>query len=132
MTIEHMPAQGTYDVGAAPREFDVWGFVEGDGVGRVEAELSKDCRGERPAEGYVCLGGGAYDVHAGNHVQNFALFGGVEVGLVRKVVLRVRSNWGQDWTCLYRVRVFGRRVKEEGGELDGESRVLRDAWGRDV
>ncbi|EED13115.1 conserved hypothetical protein [Talaromyces stipitatus ATCC 10500] len=57
---------------------------------------------------YFRLGQWEYD-RAGGAVQHFALDALIDYPMVRvdKVVLRVKSNWGGNSTCLYRVKVHG-------------------------
>lgn len=120
ITIEHIPSRGTLDIGSAPKDFEVW-------VTNTEttsfADLGSmpngqlDC-GEQPAAGYVCVARARYDIHAANHVQNFAVDAAAALvgGPVNKVVLKVLNNWGRDYTCLYRVRFHGEQVRDLGEE----------------
>lgn len=50
-----------------------------------------------------------YDIHKENNIQRFALNAVVDIPTIRvdKVVFRVKSNWGSNITCLYRVRLHG-------------------------
>jgi hypothetical protein len=50
-----------------------------------------------------------YDIHKENNIQRFSLNTIVDIPTVRvdKVVFRVKSNWGSNITCLYRVRLHG-------------------------
>ncbi|KAJ5678106.1 uncharacterized protein N7477_003739 [Penicillium maclennaniae] len=50
-----------------------------------------------------------YDIHRENNIQRFALNAIVDIPTVRvdKVVFRVKSNWGSDITCIYRIRLHG-------------------------
>lgn len=106
LTIEHIPAQGTLDIASAPKDFEVWVLAT------ASAPSLQECSGPPPAKDFVCVGKAAYDIHAPNHVQNFPLWGGEEVGLVQTAVVRVESNWGQDWTCVYRIRMHGQSEVE--------------------
>jgi hypothetical protein len=105
ITIEHMPSTGTLDIGAAPREFEVWVRSR---AGVSQSYNSDMGCGEAPEFDLVCIGKASYDIHALNHVQNFDLedVGGA-IGFVDFAILRVINNWGQDWTCIYRVRLHG-------------------------
>ncbi|KAH0349993.1 hypothetical protein KCU81_g2668, partial [Aureobasidium melanogenum] len=107
ITIEHMPTTGTLDIGAAPREFEVWVRTRA-GAGAPQSYNSHLGCGEAPEPGLVCIGKASYDIHALNHVQNFDLedIDGA-TGFVDFAVIRVINNWGQDWTCIYRIRLHG-------------------------
>ncbi|GAB7356652.1 hypothetical protein MBLNU459_g7369t1 [Dothideomycetes sp. NU459] len=109
ITIEHIPSQGTLTIGAAPKEFEVW--VQNTETPKtpqpgLEYGLEGQC-GTPPKDGFVCIGKAQYDIHAPSHIQNFALEAGEAVGFVNKVVIKVKNNWGMDYTCLYRVRFHG-------------------------
>ncbi|KAG9587906.1 hypothetical protein KCV01_g12866, partial [Aureobasidium melanogenum] len=102
-----MPSTGTLDIGAAPREFEVW--VRS----RVGAEAPQSYNphlgcGDAPESGLVCIGKASYDIHALNHVQNFDLedVDGA-ISFVDFAIIRFINNWGQDWTCIYRIRLHG-------------------------
>ncbi|THY36832.1 hypothetical protein D6D01_00166 [Aureobasidium pullulans] len=106
ITIEHMPITGTLDIGAAPKDFEIWVRPQFSAAAHTHnAHLS--C-GEAPEAGLACIGKAEYDIHALNHVQNFDLedvYG--TIGFVDFAVIRVMNNWGQDWTCIYRIRMHG-------------------------
>jgi hypothetical protein len=57
---------------------------------------------------YFRLGKWEYD-RTGSTVQHFALDALIDYPMLRvdKVVVRVKSNWGGNYTCLYRVKVHG-------------------------
>lgn len=57
---------------------------------------------------YFRLGKWEYD-RAGSAIQHFALDALIDYPMLRvdKVVVRVKSNWGGNHTCLYRVKVHG-------------------------
>jgi len=50
-----------------------------------------------------------YDIHKENNIQRFSLNTIVDIPTIRvdKVVFRVKSNWGSNITCLYRIRLHG-------------------------
>ena len=62
---------------------------------------------------YIRLANFTYSIHSLNNVQTFPILPeirelGIDFGIV---VLRVLNNWGRDdFTCLYRFRVHGRRI----------------------
>ncbi|KAE8376109.1 hypothetical protein BDV26DRAFT_266417 [Aspergillus bertholletiae] len=55
------------------------------------------------------VGQWTYDLHASNHIQKFELDAIIDVPAIRvnKVAFRVKSNWGGNDTCLYRVKLYG-------------------------
>lgn len=65
--------------------------------------------------GFVCVGKFIYNVNALNHIQTFDLDVDMqELGVaVKKAVVRVTENWGQEWTCLYRLRMHGKMAEEK-------------------
>ncbi|KAJ9627935.1 hypothetical protein H2203_003154 [Taxawa tesnikishii (nom. ined.)] len=131
VTIEHIPSQGTLDIASAPKKVEIWvqtnmeASVSGKWERNSIKEFQQEC-GTVPAPGYVCAGHAEYDVHGFNHVQNFPLQRGEWIGLVNKAVVRVVNNWGQDWTCLYRVRMHGLTEEEVKAKEELEVPVHHD------
>ncbi|KAI0316056.1 hypothetical protein OF83DRAFT_1128946 [Amylostereum chailletii] len=131
VTIDHVAREVAWDMKSAPRKMELWGLVEGaENMRRVlEWEASQEEGGKEGGEEeepyprtlprsakYVRIASFEYDIAAQDHVQTFPVAQdvrelGVDFGVV---VLRVASNWGREFTCLYRMRVHGRRL-EEGG-----------------
>jgi hypothetical protein len=98
VTVEHLPKRASISIKSAPQDMELWvpGEPKGDDRSQCKAGPS----------GWRCLGKFTYDVHAPYHVQTFDLDTVVEEP-VRKTMLRVTSNWGADYTCLYRLRLHG-------------------------
>ncbi|KAF2754606.1 hypothetical protein EJ05DRAFT_146154 [Pseudovirgaria hyperparasitica] len=119
-TLEHYPKQGLIDWSSAPRDIELWVHIndaeqrEAVGAARAaifgsEDECSPPGRGHKDM---VCVGKFTYDVDAPNHVQNFDLdISMKDLGVaVNRLVVRVTSNYGQDWTCIYRILLHGEKV----------------------
>ncbi|GJJ08262.1 hypothetical protein Clacol_002472 [Clathrus columnatus] len=135
VTIEHVPRDIAYDIRSAPRQMELWGLVEGvDNIAKVReyqrhvAERREEVVRRAAVEGippppdddayppslprsphYLRLAKFTYDVQASNHLQTFPVPKeiqdlGADFGIV---VLIVKNNWGEDFTCLYRMRVHG-------------------------
>lgn len=103
LLVEHIPRDGTLDIGSAPRGMEVWVEVEDEGV-RAALGQPED----RPGEKFVRVGSFEYRVDALNHVQAFNLNSELLTqSPVNKVVVRVTGTWGRDWACLYRLRMNG-------------------------
>lgn len=122
ITLENIPYSGTLDIASAPRNFEIW--VHAPHIQPPSPEVQRlsipECQSvDAPAEGYICIGGGEYDIHGLNHVQNFPLMQRGEVGFVKDVVVRVNNNWGREWTCLYRVRMHGDNENDLAGAAVG-------------
>lgn len=120
VTIEHISAAGTLDIGAAPRHMELWAEIKDIGlrasVNRAIRLQGLVCEGGFD-EKYVCLGAWKYNIHGLNNVQTFPLDVdlktlGVEDGATDTVV-RVLSNWGRDYTCIYRARMHGELARLE-------------------
>jgi len=94
VSIDHAAASVAFDRGSAPRQFSVLGFSDAQAEGAA-----------------IKLGTFQYslDVDA-SAVQTFAI-ASPPADAVRAVVLQIESNHGAKFTCLYRFRVHGERVK---------------------
>ncbi|KAF2188379.1 hypothetical protein K469DRAFT_468623, partial [Zopfia rhizophila CBS 207.26] len=104
VTVEHIPKEGTLDYRSAPQDLELWAEVSQDILEQVQPAL--DCS-DGP-KGWLCLGKFTYNIHGANHVQTFNLdvnLDGIEG--VSRTMVRVTKNWGQDYTCLYRLRLHG-------------------------
>ena len=129
VTIDHVAQEVAFDVRSAPREMEVWGMVEGkENIERVKEWRESGDLGAAAYDSsivypptlpkhpeYIRLANFTYDVHSPTNVQTFPVDPeiralGVDFGIV---VLRVLSNWGRDFTCLYRFRVHGKTMKGE-------------------
>ncbi|OSD06405.1 hypothetical protein PYCCODRAFT_1431414 [Trametes coccinea BRFM310] len=139
VTIDHVAKEVAMDMRSAPRNMELWGLVEGqDNIAkyrewksaRSAAREEAEARGEpippslvddevyprslpRHPE-YVRVANFTYDIHSPDHIQTFAVRDdikelGIDFGVV---VLLVKSNWGKEFTCLYRLRVHGEPVGE--------------------
>ena len=152
VTIDHIAMEVAYDIRSAPREMEVWGMVEGkenverirswrEGGGSASYDSSVSYPPTLPKHPeYIRLANFTYDVHTANHVQTFAVDPeiralDIDFGIV---VLKVLSNWGMDaFTCLYRLRVHGKKLgsesvpmvnefvsSSEGGGVEVEEEIL--------
>lgn len=94
VSIDHAAASVAFDRGSAPRQFSVLGFSDAQAEGAA-----------------IKLGTFEYSLDAdASAVQTFAI-ASPPVDAVRAVVLQIESNHGAKFTCLYRFRVHGERVK---------------------
>ncbi|KAI9705474.1 MAG: hypothetical protein M1836_006229 [Candelina mexicana] len=118
VTVEHIPATATLDIGAAPREMELWAQIH-DEDARGQITRSQDLDSEEYQEAipgisldptFVRIASWQYDIHSDSNVQTFP----VQVDLrsfgvgVRRVIVRAKSNNGtSEYTCLYRIRMHG-------------------------
>ncbi|GAA5948882.1 hypothetical protein JCM21900_003459 [Sporobolomyces salmonicolor] len=138
ITIEHISPDVALDgdVTSAPKDFEVWGVVEGqehveklalyrqqqldakraartNGASSVEDDLNwldDEPASLPPTANHLLLAVGAYDTSAPSPVQTFPVTPMArQLGIpVNIVVVKVLSNHGESaYTCLYRVRVSG-------------------------
>ncbi|KAI7461652.1 hypothetical protein KC367_g7158 [Hortaea werneckii] len=117
LTIEHMPADGTLHIDAAPRDWELWLPARDKQHAQETTKILREdfihCTGTPPSDKHVCVATGRYDIHGSNWVQSFTLYGErlEELGFATdKVTFRVNTNWGADHTCIYRLRLTGDRV----------------------
>lgn len=147
VTLEHISRDVALDgdVSSAPKDFEVWGIVEGDAnvakvaqyraqqlaakraarAAALEAgappadELDLDPASLPPSANHVLLAVGAYDPSLPSPLQTFPVTPAArQLAIpVQVVVVKVLSNHGeQAYTCLYRVRVSG---TTEAQQLEG-------------
>ncbi|KAI0635751.1 hypothetical protein C8Q77DRAFT_1051658 [Trametes polyzona] len=138
VTIDHVAKEVTRDMRSAPRQMELWGLVEGqDNISkflewknnRAAARDEYEARGEPiPADlvdeayprslpkhpEYIRIANFTYDIHSPEFIQTFPVREDVkELGIdFGVVVLLVKSNWGREFTCLYRLRIHGEPVGE--------------------
>ncbi|MCJ1382295.1 hypothetical protein MMC17_005408 [Xylographa soralifera] len=148
LVIEHIPEGATLDIGAAPKDVELWVQIE-DPEARMRvinaamtvptlAEESLLAARTMPVYGaataldksWIRIGRWEYNIHAANHVQSFEV--PVELDhfqvAIDKVSVRVRNNWGmKDYTCLYRLKMHGLLAQKEGDRkwTDGDEGVGR-------
>ncbi len=93
LSVEHLHRSIAFDPRSALAAFSLTGAAGGEDAG---------------APGARVLARGAYDAAAGPPVQTFTVAPGAAP--VERVRLSVLSNHGANHTCLYRLRVHGRRA----------------------
>ncbi|KAI0250226.1 hypothetical protein BJV78DRAFT_1376715 [Lactifluus subvellereus] len=126
ITIDHVASEVAWDMHSAPRAMEVWGLVEG-AANQAKVATWEDARNEAglevPAQPrslprsakYVRVAQFEYDIGKPDEaVQTFPADADVralelDFGIV---ALRVLSNWGKEFTCLYRFRVHGQKFEE--------------------
>ena len=140
ISIDHVARDIAWDMTSAPREMEVWGLVEGAAnFAKVAAwdAARTDAGEEVPTQPpslphtarYVRIARLEYDLDAPNAVQTFPVDEevrkmGMDFGIV---VLRVLSNWGQEFTCLYRFRVHGQMITGEDESSSESPAATKDA-----
>ncbi|KAE8369604.1 hypothetical protein BDV27DRAFT_120571 [Aspergillus caelatus] len=74
--------------------------------GEAEGAYSND---ELLGPSFYRVGQWTYDLNSSNHIQKFELDAIIDVPAIRvnKVAFRVKSNWGGNDTCLYRLKLYG-------------------------
>ncbi|CAN6616050.1 hypothetical protein TRVA0_006S02300 [Trichomonascus vanleenenianus] len=113
LAIEHVPAKLTLNPSSAPRTVSLWGYVENQKEFSRLRDLGLDILESNGMSNYVKLVSGTYDVYTNTAVQLFPVTLAIRHLNIRtdRVVLLVEDNWGSNqFTCLYRVQVFGEKT----------------------
>ncbi|MCJ1318951.1 hypothetical protein MMC15_004283 [Xylographa vitiligo] len=142
LVIEHIPKGATLDIGAAPKDVELWVQID-DPEARlrvIHAAMAVPHLSEEtllaartlPVYGadtaldksWVRIGRWQYDIHADNYMQSFAV--PLELDhfqlAVDRVSVRVRNNWGEhDYTCLYRLKLYGLLAEKESERRQAQS-----------
>lgn len=118
VVIEHLPILTSPSPGAAPKDIELWGDFSH--LDQLEfAALTNNAHPIEEIEWYpqlALLGRFRYDAPANEHGKYIQIFrleynqDNKDEYWTKKVALRIKSNWGGDNTCLYRVRVHGMPV----------------------
>ena len=122
LVIEHIPAAGAVNIAAAPKELEIWAELPSRKEAARMAALMREsvpyleeykC-GKPPSPKFVCIGQAFYNIHSETYVQKYSVWAEPPLDKLstKKFAVRVTENWGADYTCLYRVRMTGKRVKD--------------------
>ena len=125
VSVEHVHREVSKNIGSAPRQWSLYGFVTDDGAREQILTITTGLYGDVvPANlprGYVLFVRGEYDVdnEEGKTIQTVPVPAAIRrLNVpVEQVVFTVGSNWGnEEYTCLYRVRVHGQGLHDEDEE----------------
>ncbi len=126
IAIEHVPRENAHDPTTAPKTVEIWARVaDGEAFEVFEETAAASFIGDasvhqastRPGDGFAHLMTVSYNVFSDDGaIQTFSI--PLPVRLlnvpVDEVVYRFVSNWGnQEYTCVYRVRALGQKVRLE-------------------
>lgn len=131
ITIDHPSRDVTFDIRSAPKDIEVWGFIEGaDNMAKYHAFIERERAasfessnstdvgvegdptfpGQPAGTTYLRLASLSYDIKFDSHIQTFVIPPEIQDLQIDfgVVLFRILSNWDDDeYTCLYRVRVHG-------------------------
>ncbi|CED84760.1 Spindle pole body protein, contains UNC-84 domain [Phaffia rhodozyma] len=117
VTIEHAAREVSFDLAAAPREIEIYGLPDGESDrAKVQEHNARRAGSETESDealsqvtNYFLLGSFTYDIEATNHIQTFSIPEDIQSLEIKTGILiaRVKSNYGDDYTCLYRIRIHG-------------------------
>ncbi|RIA88644.1 UNC-like C-terminal-domain-containing protein [Glomus cerebriforme] len=103
ITYDHVSKTVAMGTTSAPKEFEVWAFIDDDNDSNKKTDLKL---GKSP--NHLFLGRFTYDIN-GSPIQTFEVEKWNKP--VRAIIMKVNSNWDNpNYTCLYRFRVHGIRA----------------------
>ncbi|KAI0308997.1 hypothetical protein OF83DRAFT_1022029, partial [Amylostereum chailletii] len=124
IAIDHVVREVAWDTRSAPRKMELWGLAEGvENLAKMRKWEEQEARtrddqtrkevypSTLPSSSkYMRIASFEYNIDAQDNVQTFPLPRNIrELGIDFGVVmLRIMSNWGREFTCLYRMRVHGK------------------------
>lgn len=117
ITVEHISPGASLDIAAAPKDMELWVQIHDEETREAVANAAFPLLGDvidssnNLGPTYVRIGTWQYSIHKPNNVQTFNMAVDLEHfnAKVEKVVVRATTNWGgQDYTCFYRLRLFGK------------------------
>lgn len=119
VVVEHIAPTASLQPGAAPKDMELWAYIDDFEVYDTVAKLSREMfpPESRAVEaqqtlGYVRIATWTYDIESTDNIQAFQ----VQLDLkafsahTNKLIIRAKNNWGEgkvEYTCLYRLRVNG-------------------------
>ena len=124
IVVEHIRKGQTLDIGAAPKDIELWIRIEDFRLREIvrekffellpdmSSDVSRPQARPYPAldDTYVLVGRWRYDIYALNHIQTFKIHAGLDMSGfgTTAVVFRATSSWGnENYVCLYRLRLHG-------------------------
>jgi hypothetical protein len=112
--IDHISKRFALNITSAPKKLDLWAHVApGFNIKDLPEEWrdnQKQCESTRPkGKNWVCLGKMFYNIDDSPSAQSLSLagFDGYPPFKIDIAVLRVLENYGQEYTCLYQVKLDG-------------------------
>lgn len=118
IVVEHIAPTASLEPGAAPKEMELWAYVEDyetyDEFKKISTAMFGTNYRVKTQEtmGYVRIATWTYNLESSDNIQAFP----VQLDMkdlsthTDKLIVRALNNWGDgkvDYTCLYRVRVHG-------------------------
>ncbi|KAJ9093898.1 hypothetical protein QFC21_006271 [Naganishia friedmannii] len=124
VTVEHVARElvSAKSLMSAPRDMELWAAYDEDRAEEVKDFLNRypEYQGDSQpplVEGrMVLLSRFQYTPYTSQPIQSFPVHGDIQALNLStdNVMLKVTSNWGDDYTCLYRVRVHGQAEEDLG------------------
>ncbi|GHJ89980.1 hypothetical protein NliqN6_6382 [Naganishia liquefaciens] len=127
ITLEHAARElmSAKSLESAPKDIEVWAFFAEEFETRLQEFFDRypahqsDVEPPQKGRGMLLLARFQYSPHTSQPIQSFAVPSHIqELNLATvNVIVKVNSNWGGDYTCLYRIRVHGSATEDFGEGL---------------
>ncbi|WWC89963.1 uncharacterized protein L201_004892 [Kwoniella dendrophila CBS 6074] len=126
-TIEHAPKELALDMKSAPKVIQVMGVIDNEEDKKKFTEYwTENDISDATIPDHLPLGTVTYDAKSISNIQTFPISEeipklGISIGIV---IFKIESNYGGDFTCLYRVRVHGESVDFDEDQFNEEIQNL--------
>ncbi|MCJ1252319.1 hypothetical protein MMC24_000124 [Lignoscripta atroalba] len=147
LVVEHIHRDATLDIASAPKELELWvqildedireaagnaafSRLPNDYEEKLWAAQKQDPFNKALDRTWLRIGKWRYDINSRHNVQSFHVAVRLEDfhASIRKVVVRVNSNWGnRDYVCLYRLKLYGIPA-QENRDLFASGVTEETAW----
>lgn len=104
--LDHLPKESALDITTAPKKVDFYAHVPRESREKLKHWTEPQCDSERPrGKDWICMGRIIYNIDHPRPAQVLSFDD--PPFTIDRAIIRVLSNYGNDHTCIYQVRLHG-------------------------